>query len=161
MTWFLQKITRNDWILFFPACLVSLYRFKKHMRIFFFNLASDSFPAPLVNLASAILISSLTLCLPPILTLLQSGSLQPTSWPTGFYLASTVIFFLNWIWMPLDEYTPQSPQLPHTWLPHALSSEGILARPPLVIFASTFIFYSACAAAKFGEVFFFCVCWLC
>lgn len=60
--------------------------------------------------------------------------------------------------MPLDEYTPQSPQLPHTWLPHALSSEGILARPPLVIFASTFIFYSACAAAKFGEVFFFSVC---
>lgn len=153
MTWFLQKITRNDWILFSPLVWF-LFIVSKTTWEFFFNLASDSFPAPLVNLASAILISSLTLCLPPILTLLQSGSLQPTSWPTGFYLASTVIFFSNWIWMPLDEYTPHSPQSPHTWLPHALSSEGILARPPLVIFASTSIFYSACAAAKFWEVFF-------
>lgn len=76
LVWFLFIVSKNTWEFFF-----------------FFNLASDSFPAPLVNLASAILISSLTLCLPPILTLLQSGSLQPTSWPTGFYLASTVIFF--------------------------------------------------------------------
>lgn len=62
--------------------------------------------------------------------------------------------------MRLDEYAPHSPQLPHTWLPRTLSSEGILARPPLLIFASTSIFYSACVAAKFWEVFFSCVCWL-
>lgn len=69
------------WTPLFPAYLLSLHHFKKHMRIFSY-LSSASFPAPLDNVASAILISFLTLYLPPDPTLLSPGSLQAASWPT-------------------------------------------------------------------------------
>jgi len=60
--------------------------------------------------------------------------------------------------MPLDEHTPHHSQLPHNWLLHTLASEGILARPTLVlVFSTTSIFFSVCAAAKYwGEC--LCVC---
>ena len=78
----------------------------------FFIYFPDSLPAPLANWASAILISPLTLHLPPKLTLLQSGSPQATPPPTGYYLANEMIFF-NWIWMPSDKNTPHHPHNCH------------------------------------------------